>query len=144
MTDNTRRILDLVAAGKISVDEAAKLISALGEGAGSRIDEKTAAARLTPRFLRVTVNPPPSHKPDAPEKVNIRVPVSLIRAGMKFSSLIPAEASDEVDKALAEKGIKFNLKNIKEEDIEELMAALSDLEVDIDNGKGKVQIHAEY
>jgi hypothetical protein len=144
MSENTKRILDLLAAGKISVDEATRLISALGEGSGARVDEKTAAARLTPRFLRVTVNPAPTYRKDAPEKVNIRVPVSLIRAGMKFTSLIPEDASREVDKALAEKGIKFNLKNIKEEDLEELMAALTDLEVDIDDGKGKVQIHAEY
>jgi hypothetical protein len=144
MANNTKRILDLLAAGKISADEAARLIAALGEGQGAPVDEQTAAARLTPRFLRVTVNPAPSYNKDAPQKVNIRVPVSLIRAGMKFSSLIPEDASREVDKALAEKGIKFNLKNIKEEDLEELMAALTDLEVDIDNGKGKVQIHAEY
>jgi hypothetical protein len=144
MSDNTRRILDMVAAGKISADEAAKLISALGEESGGRVDEKTAAARLIPRFLRVTVNPAPSSDRDAPEKVNIRVPVSLIRAGMKFSSLIPEDASREVDLALAEKGIKFNLKNINEENLGELMAALTDLEVDIDDGKGRVQIHAEY
>ena len=62
---------------------------------------------------------------------------------MKFSSLIPKEASEQVDLALSEKGINLNLKNLKEEDLEILLAALTDLEVEIDGGKGHVTIHAE-
>jgi len=144
MTENRKRILEMLAAGKISVDEAALLLSALGEESATASDAKVTVGRLVPRFLRVVVNQPPSHGHDQPDKVNIRVPVALIRAGMKFTSLIPEDASREVDKALAEKGIKLNLKNIKEEDLEELLTALTDLEVDIDDGKGKVKIHAEY
>jgi len=37
----------------------------------------------------------------------------------------------------------MNIKNIKEEDLDELLAALSELEVEIDDGKGQVQIHTE-
>lgn len=143
MSENRKRILEMLAAGKISVDEAAKLLSAIGKQSDSATDTSEAAAGRKVRYLRVVVNHPEGDESGKPAKVNIRVPVALIRAGMKFSSLIPEEASGEVDKALREKGIKINIKNIKEEDLGELLAALTDLEVDIDDGKGHVRIHAE-
>jgi len=142
MSENRKRILELLAAGKISVDEAARLLSALGEQPNFDTETNPAVGRKI-RYLRVVVNHFKSDEPGTPEKVNIRVPVALIRAGMKFSSLIPEEASEGVDKALREKGIKMNIKNIKEEDLDELLAALSELEVEIDDGKGQVQIHTE-
>jgi hypothetical protein len=143
MFESKKRILEMLAAGKISVDEAARLLSALSEQSDSVTETNPTFAGRKIRYLRVVVNHFKSDEPGTPEKVNIRVPVALIRAGMKFSSLIPEEASEGVDKALRDKGIKINIKNIKEEDLDELLAALTDLEVEIDDGKGKVQIHAE-
>jgi hypothetical protein len=142
MTENRKRILEMLATGKITVDEAARLLSALGEEREAPAPKSHTGGKA--RYLRVVVNHPQGYQSEGPERVNIRVPIALIRAGMKFTSLIPKEASDEVDKALAEKGIKLNLKNIKEEDLDELIEALSDLEVEIDNGKGKVQVESEY
>jgi hypothetical protein len=43
---------------------------------------------------------------------------------------------------MREKGIDFDLKNIKPEDLDELVAALSDLEVNVD-GKEKIRVYAE-
>jgi len=144
MSENTKRVLEMLAAGKISVDEAAKLLAALGNTGDSGPATGSVALGRKPRFLHVVVNHPPDKgEAGAPEKVNVRVPVSLIRAGMKFSSLIPDEASEQVDKALKDKGIKINLKNLKEEDLDELVTALSELEVDIDEGQGKVKIYTE-
>jgi len=68
--------------------------------------------------------------------------MSLIRAGVKFTSLIPRDAADKVDGALKEKGINFDIRNIKDEDIEQLVDALGDLEVNIE-GKETVRVFAE-
>ena len=73
----------------------------------------------------------------------MRVPLALIRAGVKLTSLVPDEVADKMDTAMKEKGINFNLRNLKEEDIEQLVEALSDLEVDIEGGRGKVNVYAE-
>ena len=143
MSENKKKILEMLAAGKISVDEAAKLLSALGEESGSATGKSLEIAGRKISYLRVIVDHLNDDETGKPDKVNIKVPVALIRAGMKFTSLIPEEASGEVDKALRDKGIKMNLKNLKEEDMEALLAALSDLEVDIDDGKGTVKIYAE-
>jgi hypothetical protein len=62
---------------------------------------------------------------------------------MKFTSLLPEDASRKVEEELKAKGLNINLKNVKEEDIEELIGALRELEVDIDGGEGKVRIYAE-
>ncbi len=142
MSDNKKRILDMLEAGKINTEEAMKLLSAI-ENTDRESDENKPLAFKKFKYLHVIVDNPHKKGSDKPEKVNVRVPVSLIRAGMKFTSLIPHDAGRHVESALRKKGINFNLKNIKDEDIEELIDALRELEVDIDGGKGKVRIYAE-
>ena len=88
------------------------------------------------------INPDAAGKPNGDvERVNIRVPMALIRAGVKLTSLIPRDAADKVDSTLKDKGIDFSLRNIKDEDLEQLVDALSDLEVDIEGGHDKVRIY---
>ncbi len=140
MSDNQKRILDMLAEGKITAEEAQKLLAAIGPGG----DEPRSTPPRNAKYLRVTIHP----APDAPKgedvkRVNVRIPISLIRAGIKFTSLIPADASDQVNEALKEKGIDFDVRNLKPEDLEELLMALHDLEVDIQNGKEKVRVYIE-
>jgi hypothetical protein len=136
--ENKKRILEMVAEKKITVDEAVRLLELVDEPAESQ------SVKKTPKYLRVTIRPSAEGRADADyERVNVRVPLALVRAGVKLTSLIPNEAADKVDCALKEKGINFNLKNLKEEDIEQLINALSDLEVDIEGGKGKVNVFTE-
>lgn len=138
MSENRKRILEMVAENKITVDEALRLLEVVEEpAAGSTV-------KKAPKYLRVTLKPSAEGKADADfERINVRVPLALVRAGVKLTSLIPNEAADKVDAALKEKGIGFNLRNIKEDDIEQLVEALSDLEVDIEGGKGKINVYTE-
>ena len=135
MTDNKKRILEMVAEKKITIDEAVRLLELVDE------PEKSPSTKKVPKYLRVVINPG-TEGADF-ERVNIRVPLALIHAGVKLTSLIPDDVSGKVNSALREKGINFNLKNLKEEDIEQLVEALSDLEVDIEGGKGKVNVYTE-
>ena len=144
MLDNRKRVLEMLAAGKISVDEASKLLAGLGSTQGESTDTEPASPSAKPRFLLLAIHPnPEGNRSGSPEEVVIRVPLALIRAGMRLTSLIPGEASSQVDKALQEKGIRIERKNIKKEDVEGLLAALSGLEVDIDEGKGKIRVYTE-
>jgi hypothetical protein len=141
MSDNQKRILDMLAEGKISAEEAQKLLAAIGPGGD---ESKSTTPPRGAKYLRVVIHP----DPDAPEtddvrKVNVRIPISLIRAGIKFTSLIPAEASEQVNAALKEKGIDFDVRNLKPEDLEELIAAMHDLEVDVQSGKEKAHVYVE-
>ena len=65
------------------------------------------------------------------ERVNIRVPMALIRAGVKLSALIPSDAANGMSEALREKGIDMDVRNLKTESVDELVDALHDLEVDV-------------
>lgn len=143
MSDTKKRILDLLEAGKINSEEAMKLLSAMEEGGSRESGEGGLSALKKIKYLRVIIDNPNPKTDNAPGKVNVRVPVSLIRAGIKFTSLIPHDAANDVECALRKKGINLNLKNIKDEDVDELIEALRELEVDIDGGEGKVRVYAE-
>jgi hypothetical protein len=72
--------------------------------------------------------------------VNIRVPVQLLRAGVKLASLIPAQARDEVNDAMRERGVHFDLSQIKPENLEELIDQLNDLTIDVDESRGQTKV----
>jgi hypothetical protein len=145
--ENRKKILEMLADKKISVDDAYRLLSAIDSTeSGHESTPKTeTAGKVKPKYLRVTVLPDPEHEhSEKVDRVNVRVPMSLIRAGIKLGSLIPPEARDKVNGALREKGIGFDVRNMKPEDIEELIGALSDLEVDVVSAKGeKVKVFVE-
>jgi len=120
MSDERIRILRLVAEGKATPEEAERLLSAVGK------EVSVPAAKGTPRYLRVTVNSSDG------DKVNIRVPLALVRAGMKFSALVPREAREQME----EKGI--DLAALSTMDTEELIEALKELEVNVDSHDGDI------
>ncbi len=146
MTDNQRRILEMLAEKKISVDEAARLLDLVGQAGSAEagVSEAAPVRKQRHKYLRVVVQPHTKGGPEADAKqVNIRVPMSLIHAGIKLSALIPSNAASQVNEALREKGIDMDLRNLKAEDVEQLVNALSDLEVNVQNGKDKVHIYVE-
>jgi hypothetical protein len=151
MNDNRKRILEMLAENKITVDEAERLLAATGEKETDDTAARTGDTgtdtmpnilKKMPKYLRVQVEPGPNANPGNADKVNVRVPMSLIRAGMKLTSLIPAQAHDKINEEMQKSGINFDLKNIKPEDMDDLIMALSDLEVDVD-GETKVRVFAE-
>jgi hypothetical protein len=77
-------------------------------------------------------------------RVNIRVPMALIRAGVRLTSLIPSNATTKINEELRKSGVDFDVNNIKTENLEELVDAMKDLEVNIEGGQeGKVKVYFE-
>lgn len=147
MTENQKKILEMLSQNKISTEDAYQLLN-LVESGESRQESKAKAeaeAKAKPKYLRVTVLPNPgSEHSSNVDRVNVRVPLSLIRAGIKLTSLIPSDVMDKVNEALTDKGINFDVRSIKSEDIEELIDALADMEVDVVSGNGEnVKVFAE-
>jgi hypothetical protein len=162
MGESQKKILEMLAQGKINVDDAHRLLSAIGAeeggGTGNKYTGHDAAGNLvnkvlsSRKYLRVTVTPPETgaegkgnlFQDGNVERVNVRVPMSLIRAGIKLTSLIPPDALDKANSALKEKGINFDVRNIKPDDIEELVDAIGDMQIDVEGGKGeKVKVYVE-
>lgn len=139
MQENRRQILDMLAQGKISTDEAERLLSALDAVPAG--DDAPVPAKSALRYLRVLVEANEKGDGDATTKVNIRVPLKLLKAGVKLASLIPQDAREHVNEALRDKGMGFDLNQFKPEDLDELVTQLNDLTIDVDKpGKDKVKV----
>ncbi|MFA5015569.1 MAG: hypothetical protein WC549_08530 [Actinomycetota bacterium] len=138
MNEERKTILEMLAEGKINTEEAERLLSALSKETekGSDVTEIKSGYK----YLRVVVEPGPES--ENPERVNIRVPLKLIRAGLKLASFIPKDAQAKVNEALHEKGIDTDFSKIKPEDLEDLLAQLNDLTVDVE-GKEKIRVFCE-
>jgi polyhydroxyalkanoate synthesis regulator phasin len=128
MTENTRMVLEMLASGKITTEEADRLISAL-RGSQAAAAPATPDAPAKPRYLRVIVDA--NDDKDGPTKINIRVPLQLLRAGVRLASLVPARAQQKVNDALREQGIDFDIRKLKAENVDELIDELRDMSVDI-------------
>lgn len=155
MGDNRKKILQMLAEGKISVEEAARLLSLVSEETSSTVNSASAINELKPhpKYLYVSVEPKEGQHTDTEHKghgsfaehgrVNVRIPVGLIRAGMKLKALIPPHVAEDVNRAMKEKGISFDIRNLKDEYLEEIIAALCDTEINVDSEEAEVHISAE-
>jgi hypothetical protein len=135
MGEERSRILDLLASGKITAEEAGRLLDALQGRAGQSAADLPAApapgkTNGPPKFMYVKVV---SLKGD---NVNVKIPLSLVRAGLKLTSLIPPQAMDQINKEMSEHGMKVDFSNLRPEDIEELIESLREMEVNVDSANG--------
>jgi hypothetical protein len=146
MNEDRKSILQMLADGKITADEAERLLSAL-DRSGPAPSQASASAPAnhngSPKYLRVAVDTDEPGDYGGPTKVNIRVPMSLLRAGVRLASLIPPQAREEVNRELAKNGVPIDIGQVKPENLEELVDALNDLTVDVDQEKTKVRIFCE-
>ena len=73
-----------------------------------------------PKYPRITVD---TDEPDddAPTKVNIRVLMALLRAGVALSSIIPPAARTQLNAQLAKSGVAFDLNQLKPQNLENLI-----------------------
>ena len=144
MNNDRRSVLQMLADGKINADEAERLIGAM-EGAGPtpRTFEGAATGhnKPPPKYLRVTVDA--NDGDEGPTKVNIRVPMALLRAGVRLTSLIPPAARDQVNAELAKNGVPFDISQLRPENLEDLIAHLEDFSVDVDAQDAKVRVYCE-
>lgn len=145
MSEHRRRILQMLSECKITADEAERLIAALEREPASAgaASEASAAPRRPAKYLRVMVDTDNLLEIDGAKKVNIRVPMQLLRAGVRLSALIPPKARDEVNARLREQGVPFDLGQLKPENLESLIEQLNDLSIDVDDDRTKVRVFCE-
>ena len=156
MSENRKQILEMLAAGKITADEAERLLAALepemtapaGASGGPAANGATAGAmKPRPKYLRVQVEADESMTGmKGQTTVNVRVPMQLLRAGVRLAGLIPKQAHDQLDEAFTRHGVPITLSQIKPENLEELIDHLGDLTVDVDGKDGnttKVKVFCE-
>ncbi len=139
MSLETRKVLDMVAEGKINASDAEKLLEKLGNSPGAEetqaeaapVAEKGGFRRV--RFLRIQVDEP------GRKQVNIRLPLAFAFSGKSLLGVLPVNVTEK----LKERGIDLDqLRNglSKGEDAE----ILKQINIDVDKGDGKkVRIFCE-
>jgi hypothetical protein len=135
--DERKKVLDMLAAGQINVDQASELLRALGDapsGAAPPPPPPPSTRSGTARLLRISIDANDDGDGDR-AKIRVNVPLGLAKFAGRF---LPAEARTELEA----QGI----------DLSELINALStetpegklvDIDVDDDDGGKKAKIVVE-
>ena len=117
MSEERRKIIEMLSEGKITAEDADRLLDKLAATAkrdqtGGTNTGSAISRGAVPKYLRVVV-----HSNDN-DHVNIRVPLALVRTGLKFTTMLPPKASEQ----LKEQGI--DLSQLSELQGDELLEAL--------------------
>jgi hypothetical protein len=157
MSDETRRVLDLLEQNKITAAAAHELLRALA--ALPKTEDPTGEPQPTdparvagaagprpeparPRYLRVNVHR--IGKEGRRDKdVNIRVPMAIVRSGIRLGALIPDFARERVSARLRERGVDVDLTKIDPAMIESLLKDLGEVNIDVNGGEEQVRITCE-
>jgi len=138
MSEETRKVLEMLADKKITAEEAEKLLEKLSAqpSAEAKPAEPTASSSNSssskPRFLRIVVDKP------GQDQVNVRMPLAFARSGSHLLAVLPTRVREK----LAEQGI--DIAGIGAVDAKEWTDAVENLNIDIEKGDGKkVKIFCE-
>ena len=140
MNEQRKDILDMLAEGKITADEAERLIAALERDLPSAASGLDARPKGKAKYLRVLVD---SVESGEPVRVNVRVPLQLLRAGVRLAALIPPQALGHATAELNRSGVPFDLTQLKPEQLEALVDHLDDMTVEVDQTDAKVRVFCE-
>ena len=142
---DSRRILDLLSQGKITVDEAEQLLKAMTENGAETAAGAPSVAALRAagaKWLKVSVDKPA--RDGRPRKqVDIRVPMALVRGGVKLGAIVPKMAADPLNKHLREKGVDVDLSKIDLSQLDAVLDNLGETTIDVDDGRAQVKITCE-
>ncbi len=138
MDPDRRSILQMLADGKVSADEAERLLGAMDRGGSAPARPQFSGA---PRYLRVLVDA--DDAANGPSKVNSRVPMALLRAGVRLTILMPPQAREQINAQMARNGVPFDIGQMRPENLEEMLDQLNDLQVDVDQERTKVRVFCE-
>jgi hypothetical protein len=142
MNEERKKVLEMLAAGKITAEEAEKLLDKLAATAsGQSTGGQSAGGEAAPpsctsgkaKYLRIIVDAPGSK-----DQVNMRVPLSLVGTGRRLLAIMPQRVSERLSEYGIDAGI-FSAVNI-----ENLEEAVRELNVDVEHSDGKkVRIYCE-
>jgi hypothetical protein len=135
MREETRRVLEMLSQGKITVDEADQLLNAVGAPSVAPDDKKS-----EPRYLKIQVNQAATEGKKA-ETVNIRVPMTVVRGGLRLGSVIPGFLAKK--KVRLQNGEELDLSKVHFSEIESMIRDIGELTVEVDGGDKQVRIRCE-
>ena len=143
MSDEIRRVLELLSQGRVTVDEADQLMRHLTdqrarpEAAGA-VEPRPVGK---PRFIRIQVRKPGKDGREAKD-VSIRVPMAVVRGGMRLGTMIPG-LQDRATARFRERGIDFDLSKLDPAAVESMLGEMGEINIDITGSGEQIRITAE-
>jgi hypothetical protein len=147
-TDDTRQILDMLSQGKLTVDDADRLLKAVfaAQPAAETADaDASAPADRTqrPRWIRINIHKLATDDMKKPRDVNVRVPIAAVKGGLRLGAIIAEFAGEKTKLRMKQQGMDIDLSKINGPEFESFLKTLDDVNVDIDDGKSQVRITCE-
>ena len=137
MSNDTHRVLEMLSQGKIGVQDAEDLLNAMR---GGEAPSEAQTPKKDPKWLRIVVDK--KGQDGRSREVNMRVPVSLMRAGVRLSALMPRIVGTRLAAhGLGPDGIDFT--KIDPKDLETMINDMGEMVIDVDNGRAQVRINCE-
>jgi hypothetical protein len=144
MSDDRRRILEMLSQGKISVQDAEDLLKAMGGETGGP-SSGGEEPKKTPRWLRIAIDRQ-IEGGGRKKEVTVRVPVSLVRAGVRLGGMMPRIMGTRAGARLDVLGVGdlgFDLSRIDPKQLEALINEMGEMVIDLDDGRAQVRINCE-
>ena len=130
MNEDRRKILDMLADGRIDADAAERLLDKLA-GPQAVVPRSQQPMPASPRYLRVR------GRADGAQ-FDARIPLALIRTGIKLEAMLPNDTAEE----LKEHGV--DLGQFTGMAADELVEALGELDVSVEGDKGEqIRVYCE-
>jgi hypothetical protein len=140
MNEQRRDILDMLAEGKVTPDEAEQLIAALERDQPPAAASSEVRPKGKAKYLRLMVDTTENGEPG---RVNARVPLQLLRAGVRLAALLPPQALAKANAELSRSGVPFDLTQLKPEQLEDLVEQLDEVTLEVDHPEAKVRVFCE-
>ncbi|MET7964002.1 SHOCT-like domain-containing protein [Micromonospora zamorensis] len=140
MTEQRKDILAMLATGKITAEEAEQLIAALERDQTPATTSHDVRQKGKVKYLRVVVDATDNGEPS---RVNVRVPLQLLRAGVRLAALVPPQALVKANASLSESGVPIDLTQLKPEQLEALVEHLDEVTVEVDSPDATVRVFCE-
>jgi hypothetical protein len=134
MSQERKKVLEMLAKGTISVADAERLLEKIAEpdAPEARAEGRSSSEPGKPRFMRIVIDKP------GQDQVNIRMPLSFMRSGTGLLAVLPTRINEK----LAELGVDFSARGAMNE--KEWAEAIENMNIDIEKGNGKkVRIFCE-
>jgi len=140
MNGQRKDILDMLAEGKITSEEADQLIAALERDQPAAAASYEARPKGKAKYLRLEVD---TIENGETGRVNARVPLQLLRAGVRLAALIPPQALAKANAELSKSGVPFDLAQLRPEQLEDLVEQLDEVTLEVDQPDAKVRVFCE-
>jgi hypothetical protein len=140
MNEQRKDILDMLAEGKITPEEAEQLIAALERDQPRAAASSEVRPKGKAKYLRLEVDTVENGEPG---RVNARVPLQLLRAGVQLAALIPPQALARANAELTRAGVPFDLTQIKPGQLEALVDQLDEVTLEVDQPDAKIRVFCE-